>query len=421
MFYDKNRYLLAIAVCFCSSLIGDLTPDLTVVGSIKFADGLARLPITLIDMLKQDLKINFIHSKLVPIDFKDVPESVKTIVNTPNKIPGKVALIFEQLWVRHGSPYEALPDSSLKIAISMIESTAIPKKWVNILNSKFDLVAVPDEFLIEVYEQSGVKIPIFTMGLPLYLNEFLTQPLKSKANNIFTFGYSGRFVPEKNYALLAKAFSKEFKNNQRVQLLIHGRGGEIDPEVKKLTTKYKNIKIKQKSFSNREYLAFMSSLDCYAIISKGEGFSTTPREAMALGLPCILSNNTAHASICRTGLVEAVNCNLRERAYYSVFGFDCGEKFNCLLSDVRQALRRVYDNYSAYLRNAAERRRWASHYHYSNLKSYYLALIKPKTVILGEHNYIGDGYLVTNSPVLHAKYQKIVNGLGRINYKSSYE
>ena len=64
----------------------------------------------------------------------------------------------------------------------MLESTRIPDEWVNILNKKFDLVIVPDEFYESVYYSSGVKIPIFVLAHGIHLEDFLAQPPKNNTS-----------------------------------------------------------------------------------------------------------------------------------------------------------------------------------------------------------------------------------------------
>ena len=59
-----------------------------------------------------------------------------------------------------------------------------------------------------------------------------------------------------------------------------------------------------------KYIEFISTFDCYVNLSKGEGFSIPPRESLALGIPCIISDNTAHKTICDSGLVLPVTSKI---------------------------------------------------------------------------------------------------------------
>ena len=162
--------------------------------------------------------------------------------------------------------------------------------------------------------------------------------------------------------MLIDAFAQEFGNEKDVCLKLHGRSGLpycINAIKRKLQDiNAKNIILIEHSFNNDEHVHFMSSLDCYVFVSKGEGFSITPREALALGIPCILTNHTAHSTICNTGYVRPVLSDIMEPAYYDCFGSYCGYQFNTSTEELRQALRDVYNNYKYYLKKAHKGREW---------------------------------------------------------------
>lgn len=387
--------------------------DLTLVGSLNFSGSLARISISIIDLLKNDLKINFI--KTVEINYKDIPLDVFRIIskNTNNE-SGNVCLFTDVLWLKYQayqSLYDKLPNSKIKIAYSMIESTKIPPIWTKILNQYFDAVVVPDKYFVKVYQNSGVEIPIFTLPIRLYIEDFLNKPLKEKSQNkqIFTFGCSAVGWERKNLDLLVKSFGLAFKNNNFVTLKIHSKCEYGINELNKLIKKYnfKNISLINKKLTRNEYLNLFSSFDCYVLLSKGEGFSITPREALALGIPCILSDNTAHKTICRSGFVYPVTSSIKEPSYYEVFDQVCGVHFNCKIEDVVTALKEVYHNYDIYLKKARAGRKWVKRYLHQNLKDKYLNLIKPKRIILGIENKITQNYLMTNSSKLYNKYLEI--------------
>src|SRR5690606_1798913 len=99
--------------------------------------------------------------------------------------------------------------SPLKISYSMFESDAIPPLWVNILNSFYDMVVVPDPYLISVYKNSGVKIPIFVLPLGILIEDLLKIPLKEKIGDPFVFGMSAGFWERKNHIKILRAFAKK--------------------------------------------------------------------------------------------------------------------------------------------------------------------------------------------------------------------
>lgn len=384
--------------------------DLTIVGPIKFADGLAGIATGAISCLEHSLNINTIPTSL---NFTDMPDDISKVISKPYGI-AKVVLFTDLLWTSLGNSLHLIPKQSIiKIAYSMLEANSIPPMWTYILNTQFDAVVVPDKFLVNIYLKCGVKIPIFVLPCCLHLEEFLNRPLKTKQNKEFNFGVSAGFGPDKNLELLLEAFAQEFGNTKDVKLNIHGRAKTDNLTLSNLISliaKYNlnNVNINTTSMSRLDYINYMSNLDCYVLLSRGEGFSITSREALALGIPCILSNNTAHQTICNTGLVNAVKSNKLVLADYQVFGNFKGYKFDCSIADARLALRNVYENYDFYLQKGHEARQWVKQYLPLNLKNRYMNLIKPKQIVYGAINGIFKDYLMTNSPALYKKYRQML-------------
>ena len=393
--------------------------DLAVFGRVRFADGIGRQTIGIIDCLKSDVRINFINTEIGFSTLQDINADIAHILSQQNSEVFKSNVgIFEM--VLSSDPckwwYKKIQEScAIKIAYSMFEATQIIPEWVSILNDVFDAVVVPDNYLIQVYKKSGVTIPIFVLPLGIYIEEFLKSPQKTSPGKPFVFGISAAFADRKNHIKLLESFIQEFGNSPDVVLKIHGRICEgkngMDICKKCINTirekRLKNIQLINKSLAWHEYIQFISSFDCYVFISKGEGFSITPREALACGIPVILSNNTTHQTICKTGFVRSVPSAIMSPAYCEAFGKVVGSNFDCTIQDVRAALRDVYQNYQKYLDMAQKGREWVQRYLYKNLRPLYLNLVKPKKVILGDHNLITDEFLMTNSPKLYEKYIKI--------------
>ena len=74
--------------------------------------------------------------------------------------------------------------------------------------------------------------------------------------------------------MLIKAFQNEFGNSPSAVLKIHGRDGFVKPikQALKQQGPIKNIEIIDRLLTQKQYIDFMQSLDCYVLLSKGEGF-----------------------------------------------------------------------------------------------------------------------------------------------------
>lgn len=382
--------------------------DVNVVGYIKHANGLGRVTMTWIDLLSRELDVHFVDTRPQFSSFEDVPQKIVSVVKKKNKI-APISLLTDNIWLPQHTIYESVPESTIKIAYSMCESTKIPKPWVTALNAVFDAVVVPDPYLVNVYRSSGVKIPIFVIPIALYLHDFLKAPLKKEQHAPFVFGVSAALSKNKNISLLVSAFAKEFGNRPDVVLKIHtpwaGNVEEIKNLVRKL--KVKNVHIAVGALPWEKYIDFMKSLDCYVLLSRGEGFSITVREAMSLGLPCIISNNTAHKTICATDLVYGVPSTIERPSDNEFYKVDVGNNFDCHESDVRKALSAVMKQYQKNLTGANARRNWTKKYLPENLQSLYVSLIKPPRILLGDDNEITSEHLRTNSKSLYKKYKAL--------------
>ncbi len=400
----SKRVTVVFLVQWC---IGVQAYDLTVIGQVKFAASLSRISLGIVECLKDDLSINVIPTP-GDYDLSDIPLSVQTILVKKDNQPGKVALLTDILWHKFETPADYVPNSHIKIAYSMIEGSAIPREWVDILNKRLDAVVVPDIFCKKVYIHSGVTIPIFVIPCGMCSEDLFQRPLKAKRNVPFTFGVSAEFVDRKNCMLLIESFAREFGNDERVRLKLQGRGGYA-ATLKTLIARHKltNIEIIDKVLTRKEYGDFLASLDCYVLLSKGEGFSLTPREAMALGIPCIITNNSAQKTICDTGLVRAVPALIQEQTYYTCFNKCVGYYLNCTVEDAQKAMREVYNSYDAYLEKAPAARKWAQQFLYKNLKPQYLTLAKPEKIVLADVNAIEGNTLKTSCLKLYTKYKTL--------------
>ncbi len=426
--------------------------DVTLVGFVNPGDGIGNHPILFKECLGPDIKVNFLSTRDIPPHIEDAALGLPRLNPSEIKNIGAISILTDILADQALNLYKLVPESHIKIAYTMFESTEIPRKWVAILNNKFDMAVVPDPFLVEVYKRCGVQIPIFVLPLPLKLHDFLKVKPQSAPHKPFTFGLTGGFWGRKNHIRVLEAFAAEFGNCKDVKLRLHGRFGE-EVIIKELTDKIKeynlsNVELIVKPYSREEYVDFFKTLDSYVFLSTGEGFSITPREALACGMPCILTNNTAQTSICNSGMVRVVPANVPVPAMYDChddathYGFNylrnfnyvrnfellnkisatgddefldneyrmvqIGTQFDCTVQDAREAMRDVYKHYDQYKGRADVGREWVKRYLRENLSKQYMSLVKPASIALAQENIIGDTFLMTNSPELYAKYQYLL-------------
>lgn len=391
--------------------------DIHIIGYLDDPGSLSTHAESFINCIGDKLPIHFYKTRDGSI--KDLNESCKKIAQDAADLRKKSAvkeadlsgfiLYVDALWRDGGKYLPHKTDQAIRFAYCVTERTEVPPAWVRLINERFDGILVPDDWLVNVYKKSGVRIPIIVLPLALDLTNLLSMPAAEK-NKKFVFGFSGGFWPRKNHELLMKAFAEEFKNDSTVELKVHGRygGGYEKVEATYKSLDAANIQLLKGVFSRSDYETFLASLDCFVTLSKGEGFSIIPREALAAGIPCIVSNNTAQQTICKTGAVYALESSKQEPSYFDIAGGFYGYHYNTDIKLVRHAMRSVYNNYDHYKELALRGREWVKGFLPTSLSKLYMSLLAPKKVILSHKDFITEAELTVSSAQLFEKYKKVL-------------
>jgi len=333
--------------------------------------------------------------------------------------PGEKVLGLEQIF--RSPMWNFQRKDHILMAYSMFESSKISEIWVKTFNENFDAVAVPDPFLVDVYKNSGVRVPIFVVPLGVHYGSLLKKPLKKKTNRPFVFLNLSVINNRKNTLKTIQAFVQAFGNDPGVVLMLNGREYRA-PYLKAcqdfvLQSGVSNVHITTKSLSRKDFNNFLQGSDCYISLSKGEGFSIIPREAMALGIPVIVTDNTGQSTIVRSGLVEKVPSLIEKPAEYYLGGkyFFMGVNYDFDINDAARVMKDVVKNHQRYLDQAPAARDWAMGYSYANkdLQGRYVRLFfHPERCVLGDQDVVQEGCLFfdKNNPAsvdLYHKYMRL--------------
>jgi glycosyltransferase involved in cell wall biosynthesis len=408
-----------ILACFIPNLYkyahrNFIYPDVTVAGFIQMADGMGRQSVELIDVLKDDFDVHFMKTRFIH-NLRDVPTRIHSILQDRKRPTGKVVIFEETLSEPEEcfkKVFSTLRSNQIRLAYSMFETSKLPQEYVQKIEKYFDGVIVADAYNVKTYRDSGVTVPIFVLPLGLDLDMLMQAPLKSTRHTPFVFGNFSTCENRKNHLLLIRAFAKAFGNREDVLLKINARRG-IEPETTLVKEEIEKLHLTNVLFTinavdKAHYLENFESIDCYVNFSKGEGFSIQPREAMAMGIPCVLSDNTAQSTICHSNLIKSVPSTLAEKAIYESFTApDYGDNFNTSLDDAAAALEEMFEHYEDYLQKAPQLREWVHQYEFKHLAPLYKSLVKPKKLVLGQQDLLTEECLVTTSETLYKKYLKL--------------
>lgn len=164
------------------------------------------------------------------------------------------------------------------------------------------------------------------------------------ADEQFVVGSVGRLVEVKNYPSFIRAFALVVKKYPQAKLLIAG-DGPMRPELEALIEEH-NLAEQVNLLGRREDVpAVMNALDVFVLPSFREGLSNTILEAMASGLPAVVTKVGGSPEIVidgETGYLFEVS-NIEQLAGYLCQLF---EDKNLLAKMSKQARQHVVDNYS---------------------------------------------------------------------------
>ena len=206
------------------------------------------------------------------------------------------------VWIRHQWPPKAdAPNGAKWIINQPFEFSSIPIKMAEIF-SQADEVWTPSNFCRQAFVNSGVdpnKVQIIPNGInpEIFSPEGVVYNLPTKKR--FKFLFVGGATYRKGFDILLMAFIKAFKKNDNVCLVVKSVGAETyykNQSMSKIIDKIQEdpdnpeiIHITGDNYSEEEMASLYRACDVFLSPYRGEGFTLPTLEAMACGLPVIIT------------------------------------------------------------------------------------------------------------------------------------
>jgi len=240
---------------------------------------------TALERLTGDITVGWERKEhMIPEHFNLLTPEQKRILEKPFR-KDKVGIIktTPQMFTKNESEY--------RIGYTMVENTRVGQKWVAWCN-EMDAIFVPSPYLIEVFSGSGVNVPIKTVKQGVDSRKFPYVNRKKKKK--FVFGSIGYMDERKNWKDLVQAFCSEFEPFEPVELWIKNSNKYFEH----MAFNDRRVRIINDNYSFEQISKLYSFFDCFVFPSHAEGSGLPPREAMATGLPTILTNWSGLEEIC---------------------------------------------------------------------------------------------------------------------------
>jgi glycosyltransferase involved in cell wall biosynthesis len=235
---------------------------------------------------------------VISVPFTKTPQAnispaMQTIRNKPFKL-GDVGIVYG-----FPSAFTSNVINKFRVGMTMFETDRLPtgKEWAGtdynapkLINDSCDLLIVTCEHNKALFSSSGVTIPIEVV--PLGINPDLFPYYERPTRKTFTFFMWGTLTLRKNPGMVISAFANLFKDNPDVKLVLKTQSGTLG-HVEYVDMG--DITVIDELWTVEKLYEALKLADCMVFPSRGEGFGIPPLEAMATGLPTIISDNTGMA------------------------------------------------------------------------------------------------------------------------------
>ncbi|MFH0979018.1 MAG: glycosyltransferase family 4 protein [Candidatus Woesearchaeota archaeon] len=189
----------------------------------------------------------------------------------------------------HSLEWELVPKSLPRAPLLKIPTYIIMKYIARNLYNKADLIMAPSDDVLSILESNRIKPKKVVVPVGVCVKKFFPPESKAKAKrrlgldpHTFVIGFCGRVAREKNIPTLFKAFLQVNHDFPQSRLMIVGAG------VPALNKKLSHPNVIQVGSTNN-VLKYLQAMDVYVLPSLTETSSLSTMEAMACGLPVIVT------------------------------------------------------------------------------------------------------------------------------------
>jgi len=185
-----------------------------------------------------------------------------------------------------------VPYSGRIIGYGTFENIEIPQEWINVLQ-KNDNVIAPSLFNFNSFSAKLDNV----VYIPHCLNFSEYSYYNRRDISPYLFLYFGTWKNRKNYDILLRAFIEEF-NSENVELVLKVHNEALkSPEksisrISKQLGKTGKIRVESQILKDEEISSYLRQFNCLVSPTLGEGFGYPGLQAMASGLPIIITNHS---------------------------------------------------------------------------------------------------------------------------------
>jgi glycosyltransferase involved in cell wall biosynthesis len=200
--------------------------------------------------------------------------------------------------VHHEWPPDfSLPPSGRLAAIVPWEFGAVPRRWLAEIKRHVDALWVPSEYVREMYLGAGIEpsqVHVIPNGVDLDVFTPAAEPRDARGK--LRFLYVGGIAFRKGIDILLSAWDEAFADREDVELVVKAAmaggayGGPNESlQQRAAEDRLPRIQLIEDDLDSTQLAEVYRSCDVFVLPYRGEGFAMPVLEAMASGLPVIVT------------------------------------------------------------------------------------------------------------------------------------
>lgn len=207
----------------------------------------------------------------------------------------------------HYPVHVPIEPSDMSLALFYWEESLIPAATIAVLEAGFRAVLVATASVAKALVDSGLTIPVRLLGQALDLAPFealaRARSVRPPGTPVTLLHVSSCF-PRKGVDILLAAYARAFRSGDPVRLVIKGfpnSHNDVAEQIAALRARdpgLPDIHLIDRDIDTAAMLALYAEADIMVLPTRGEGFNMAAAEAMAAGLPLIVTGAGGHRDFC---------------------------------------------------------------------------------------------------------------------------